>query len=78
MKKKKKSKWIGLLVIKNKKVLMVKEFGQDFYSLPGGILEKDETEKQTLLREIKEELNVDVVDYKIYGKYTLPARLEKQ
>ena len=69
--------WVGLLIIENKKVLMVKEFGQDFYSLPGGGLEEGETKEQALLREIKEEINVEVVDCKIYKEYNLPARLEK-
>jgi ADP-ribose pyrophosphatase YjhB (NUDIX family) len=75
--KKAKITWVGLLIIKNRKVLMVREFGQDFYSLPGGGLEKGETKEQSLLREIKEELNVDVADHRIYRKYNLPGRLEK-
>jgi 8-oxo-dGTP diphosphatase len=38
---------------------------RDYYALPGGFIQKGETEKQALFREVKEETNLDV---KIIGK----------
>jgi 8-oxo-dGTP diphosphatase len=54
---------------KNKKYLLVssrKNFGKytNFYYPPGGHLEKDEDEKVALIREIKEELDINVTPLK--------------
>jgi len=47
---------------------------QGFYALPGGFIEKGEKLKQTLLREIKEETNLDIkISYKI-GYYEKEGR----
>jgi len=51
----------ALALIRDNKVLMAKNFGIDKYFIPGGKIEKNETEEEALLREIKEELNVDVI-----------------
>ena len=50
--------WAGILIIKNRKVLTLKEFSKDFYQLPGGKVELDETPSQTVMRELQEELAV--------------------
>jgi len=48
----------GLIVVKENKILLVKNpKGQ--WLLPKGHLEKDETEQQAAIREIKEETNID-------------------
>lgn len=44
------------IIIKNKSVLYLRKRGLLFYILPGGKIEKGETKKQSLEREIQEEL----------------------
>lgn len=39
---------------------MVKPIDRDAYLIPGGVIDKGETPKQALLRELKEELNLTV------------------
>lgn len=47
---------IGLAVMDGDRVLLVKKRGSDFLILPGGKPEKNETDAQTLSRELDEEL----------------------
>ncbi len=47
---------IGLAVMDSDRVLLVKKRGSDFLILPGGKPEKNETDEQTLSRELDEEL----------------------
>jgi 8-oxo-dGTP diphosphatase len=47
---------IGLAVINGDRVLLVRKRGSDFYILPGGKPEKNETDFETLSRELEEEL----------------------
>jgi 8-oxo-dGTP pyrophosphatase MutT (NUDIX family) len=51
---------IAWIEIQDKKILSTKSFGKDKYYIPGGKREANETDSQTLLREIKEELTVDL------------------
>jgi 8-oxo-dGTP pyrophosphatase MutT (NUDIX family) len=62
---------IALALIRNNKVLMAKNFGIDKYFIPGGKSMGNETEMQTLVREIKEELNVELVkdSIKYFGTF---------
>lgn len=54
----KKEKSCGVIVFKDNKVLLVRHnLGR--YGLPKGHVEENETEKETALREVKEETNVD-------------------
>ena len=47
---------------------------KDYYALPGGAVEKGETLKQAVIREIKEETNLDIeIDDKV-GVYDKPGR----
>src|SRR5450432_3762337 len=50
----------GLLVIKNKKLLLAFSKNKQCFYLPGGKIDKEETAKQALCREIAEELNVQL------------------
>jgi 8-oxo-dGTP diphosphatase len=52
---------IALIILKNGKILSTKSIGKNKYYLPGGKREKNETDHQTLIREIKEELSVDIL-----------------
>lgn len=51
---------IAFLFIKNKKILVTLSKGKDVWYIPGGKREKGENDEDTLIREIKEELNVDI------------------
>ena len=42
----------------------------NFFSFFGGHLEENETPEETIKREIKEELNVDLKDHNFLGKYS--------
>lgn len=52
---------IALIMIENGKILSTKSIGKNKYYIPGGKREKNETDHQTLIREIKEELSVDIL-----------------
>jgi 8-oxo-dGTP diphosphatase len=52
---------IALIIIENGKILSTKSIGKNKYYIPGGKREKTETDHQTLIREIKEELCVDIL-----------------
>ena len=51
----------GLAVIRSKKLLVVREHNTSIYLLPGGKPEDGEDMEKTLIREIKEELNADLL-----------------
>lgn len=51
---------IAWIEIKSRKVLVAKSFGKDNFYLPGGKREEGETDVQTLIREISEELSVQL------------------
>src|SRR6478736_4370891 len=51
---------IAWIEIKNKVILSTKSYGKDKYYIPGGKREAEETDEQTLCREILEELNVTI------------------
>lgn len=45
---------------KNKKVLLIHQIAGDYWGFPKGHVEEGETELQTALREVKEEVGLDV------------------
>lgn len=45
------------------KILLIKQYGKDFNVLVAGYIIKGENAKETLIREIKEEVNLNVIDY---------------
>ena len=65
---------IALIKIKNGQVLSTKSKGKNKYYFPGGKREIGESDEQTLIREIKEELSVEIIQksYKYIG--TLEAQ----
>ena len=66
----KKEKSCGCIIIKDQKVLLVYEKNRNFWVFPKGHMEDGETEIETALREVKEEVGLDVeIDKK--RRYTL-------
>ena len=55
----KKEKSCGAIIINENKILVVKQ-KSGFYGFPKGHIEKNETEKITDIREVKEETNIDI------------------
>lgn len=56
---------IALIEIKNGQILSTKSKGKNKYYIPGGKREDEETDQQTLIREIKEELSVEIISESI-------------
>jgi len=61
---------------KNKIVLIKRKYPpfQDFYALPGGFIEKGEKAKEAVIREVKEETNLDIKIIKKIGLYDEEGR----
>lgn len=57
------------IILKDNKFLCVKEQGLDVLITPGGKMEKDETAEETLKRELKEELNLNLVSMDFFGDF---------
>lgn len=55
-----KEKSCGCMIIKNRKVLLVYEKNRNFWGFPKGHMEEGENEIQTALREVKEEVGLEV------------------
>lgn len=66
---------IALLYISEGKILSTRSKGKDKWYFPGGKREPGETDMQTLVREIREELNVEVLEntVRFYGKFDAQA-----
>ncbi|MCF6140985.1 NUDIX domain-containing protein [Flavobacterium sp. K77] len=52
---------VALIVLENGKILSTKSIGKNKYYIPGGKRENNEKDHETLIREIKEELSVDIL-----------------
>lgn len=60
-----------------KEVLLIKRKNnpfKDYWALPGGFLDTNETLEQSVAREIKEETNIDLEKYKQFRTYSTPNR----
>ena len=57
---------VSMIVINktNNKILLIKQYGNDFCVLVAGYVNKGEKAEEAVIREIKEETGMDVVDYK--------------
>lgn len=71
---------IAWIYIKNKKILSTLSKGKDKYYIPGGKREQYENDIETLVREIKEELSVDILtdSVRYYGAFKAQAHGKKE
>lgn len=66
---------IAFIEICDRKILETRSYGKDKWYTPGGKREGDETDEETLMREVKEELSVDIIPETIeyYGTFEAQA-----
>lgn len=66
---------IAFIYLKNGKILSTLSKGKDVYYIPGGKREENETDEETLIRECKEELTIDIIKDTInyYGTFEAQA-----
>lgn len=66
---------LSLIDIKDRKVLMAKSFNKNKWFNPGGKREEGETDAEALIREIREELSVEIMPetIKLYGVFEAQA-----
>jgi len=67
------------IIIQDRKLLFTRAQDMDFFIDPGGKIEPGETAKQALVRELKEELDIDVAetDLEPFGNFTAEAANNK-
>lgn len=65
---------LALIEIKNKKILSTLSKGKDTWYIPGGKRDGKETDHQALIREIKEELAIDLIPSTITPYSTFEAQ----
>ncbi|UWY26640.1 NUDIX domain-containing protein [Flavobacterium sp. TR2] len=65
---------IALIKIENGQILSTRSKGKNKYYIPGGKREHNETDEQTLVREIQEELNVEIIPKSIEYLGTFKAQ----
>jgi len=63
---------VAWLLIKDSKILSTRSKGKDTFYIPGGKREFGETDEQTLIREVKEELDVNIISESLnyYGTFS--------
>ncbi len=61
--------------IEDKRLLSTRSSGKDIYYIPGGKRERDETDQEALVREIKEELDIHLQEETIefFGQFEAQA-----
>jgi 8-oxo-dGTP diphosphatase len=65
----------GGILIKDRKFLVERSIGKEFFIVPGGSLEPGETPKQALVRELHEEFQITALedDLEVFGAFFAPA-----
>ncbi len=66
---------LAFIEIRNRKVLETCSYGKDKWYIPGGKREQGESDQQALIREMKEELLVDIIPETLvhYGTFKAQA-----
>ena len=57
------------LIVRDEKIVLIKKVGGPYngkLDLPGGTIEWGETPEQTLIRELNEEVGIDVIKYELF------------
>lgn len=57
------------LIVKDEKIVLIKKMGGPYngkLDLPGGTIEWGETPEQALIRELNEEVGIDVIKYELF------------
>ncbi|MBM3232116.1 NUDIX domain-containing protein [Candidatus Pacearchaeota archaeon] len=74
---------VAAIIIKDKKILLEKEYSGEIFGTPGGAVDKGEENLDALKREIKEELNIEVEKAELYyvrecvhTKFKIPQKEE--
>ncbi len=68
---------IGAMIISDRKLLVVRKRGKNEFIIPGGKHEKSETSEECLKRELKEELQIDLISSEFFSRYEGAAHFEK-
>ena len=66
---------VAFLYLQDGKILSTRSKGKDKYYIPGGKREAGESDIEALVREVKEELSVDIIESsaKLYGVFEAQA-----
>lgn len=67
---------IAYVRVENGKILSTRSKGRKKYYIPGGKRERNETDEETLIREIREELNVSIISATIKYLGTFSAQAD--
>lgn len=69
---------IGAVILNDRKILVVRKYvaGRVEYIIPGGRSEDGETHEDTLRRELREELQLEVESYRLFGSFSETAVFE--
>jgi len=64
--------------LKDRKIIVCRPTKHEYFTAPGGRIEKNETPKQALIRELKEELNIKVNqdELEMFGTFSATAVAE--
>jgi len=67
---------LAFLYVKERKLLMARSINKDLFYIPGGKREVGESDEQALIREIKEEISVDIIPSSIKYAKTFLAKAD--
>jgi 8-oxo-dGTP pyrophosphatase MutT (NUDIX family) len=67
---------LAWLYIRDGKLLSARSKNKDLFYIPGGKREKGESDEETLIREVKEEISVDLIPSSIKYVHTFKAQAD--